>query len=167
MHHQNLPLLKLPSKTTNAQAYLALPQSAAHSICRKSALEGLDDDARCRHLSEQTGVEMRGGQEDTSSDEKKSSAVSLGERMEEEEDSGMELKIVRSDGEAASPATAAASKPSSINKKRLLGRVDTTSHNHEMIDDYYSSTNSNSEVNSDEKHDCGQGMQRHKAMRQE
>jgi hypothetical protein len=85
--------------------------------------------------------------------------------MEEDEDRRMELKIAKSDGEAASPATAAASKPSSVNKKRLLGMAGTTSQNHEMIDDNYSSTNSNSELNSDDKNVSGEGMQRHKTLR--
>ena len=54
------------------------------------------------------------GIQDEGSDSNKKSPVALGERMDE--DGGIELKLAKSDGEGASPATAAASKPSSANR---------------------------------------------------
>ena len=93
--------------------YLALPQSAEHSYCCSGAFDGLDLEAHYRHLSEQTGAEVIGIQ-DEGSDSNKKSPVALGERMDE--DGGIELKLAKSDGEGASPATAAASKPSSANR---------------------------------------------------
>lgn len=138
---------KQQPNTSNVHNYLALPQSAEHSYCCSGAFEGLlDQEARYRHLSEQTGVEIIGRQDECS--DCKKSPVCLNERMEE--DGGIELKLAKSDDESASPATAAASKQSSANRKRLSGKT-AANQNHEMLDDYYSSTNSNSQVNSDDK----------------
>ena len=59
------------------------------------------------------GVEII-GTADAGSDSNKKSPCGLGERMDD--DGGIKLKIAQSDGEGASPATAAASKPSSANR---------------------------------------------------
>ena len=75
--------------------------------------DGHNQEAQYRYLSEQMGVELIGIQ-DEGSDSNKKSPVGLEERMDE--DGGIKLKLAKSDGEGASPATAAASKPSSANR---------------------------------------------------
>lgn len=130
--------------------YLALSQNAMHSQCCRVGFEdGLDNQARCRFQSCQAGNEDRCQKADKDSEEKQS-PVGLVGRMDD--DGGIALKRSKTDVDADSQATAAVSKPSSANKKRLCPQI-SNSQNQEMIDDYYSSTNSDSQANSENKID--------------